>query len=522
MAQIQELAVYEVDVAPPTGKAFTPAFFVESTAPENIDDKESALPTPDYCKPSTIDQIVETLAKQQKPKLLITVHGFNTPRDKVLETYRKSFVAVNEDDELQGRGVVCVGYRWPSESMGTPWRTGLNAAPFFLLGILFASLAAVYLVNFRFEICEWGKFWRVAVTAITATMAVIPLTLFLLRLIVYFRDGFRATNYGVPDLVNLIREIDDRLAQKPKPRLFRARADDLSARVDLSFIGHSMGGFVVTNAVRILSDVFSPEAIAAMRYGVEMPGSYDERKQREQRSKIGKSFLLRRLVLVSPDIPAEVLLLGRSNALHSSLIRFQEAHLFSNEGDEVLRDISTTANFFSLPTKSRRFGYRLGNVGVLTGWGISEQLTLGNLRVGARTLYQLYAELDAAQSEESFAQRLTYFDCTDSIDADGFGVVTDAITGRSPNLSWLGHLHLLWIYVTGKVDVHSGYFLKPSLVRQLIYRFAAIGYGDSEKLYGGLSALRALCEEYQIKALKPGERSIAAATAQDSVHAASL
>lgn len=518
MAQIQELAVYEVDVAPPNGKALTPAFFVESTAPANIDDKDAALPTPDYCKPSTIDQIVETLAKQEEPKLLITVHGFNTPRDRVLETYRTSFMAVNEDEELEDRGVVCVGYRWPSEAMGTPWRSGLSAAPIFLLGVLFTALAAVYLVNFYVEICDWWKLARVAVTAVTATMAVIPITLFLLRLVVYFRDGFRATSYGVPDLVNLVREIEDRLSKLPNARRAES-SDDLAGRVDLSFIGHSMGAFVVTNALRILTDVFSPEAIAAMR-SMEVPGSEEERWRRKIRSKIGKSFLLRRLVLVSPDIPAEILLLGRSNALHSSLIRFEEAHLFSNEGDEVLRDISTTANFFSLPTKSRRFGYRLGNVGVLTGWGISEQLTLGNLRVGARTLYELYAELDARQSEESFAQRLTYFDCTDSIDDEGKGVVTDATRGAGPNLSWLGHLRLLWLYVRDETDVHSGYFLKPSLVRRLIYRFAAIGYGDTEKLYGGLSALSAQCHDYQIKALKPGERSVAAAVAQDAVQAA--
>ncbi|MBI5314082.1 MAG: alpha/beta hydrolase [Methylocystis sp.] len=515
MAHDKELAVYEV-TPPSAAKAFTPAFFVESTAPDNIDDKESVLPAPDNCKVSELEKIVETLANQKNPKLLITVHGFNTPRKKVLETFKESFIALNDDDALKNCGLVCIGYRWPSEAMGTPWRSGLNAAPLFLLGILFVSLAAVYLVNFSFEICDWWKLTRVVVTAVTAAMAIIPLTLFGLRLIVYFRDGFRATNYGVPDLVNLIREIDDRLPKRPSDD-----PDDLVGRVELSFIGHSMGGFVVTNAVRILSDVFSPLAIAAMRHGPETLGSEEERRQRELRSKIGKNFILRRLVLVSPDIPSEVLLLGRSNALHSSLIRFQEAHLFSNEGDEVLRDISTTANFFSLPTKSRRFGYRLGNVGVRTGWGLSEQLTLGNLRVGSRTLYELYAELDAMQSEESFAQRLTYFDCTDSIDAEGHGVVTDAAPGVSPNLSWLGHLRLLWVYVRGEVDVHSGYFLKPSLVRELIYRFAAIGYGDAERLYGGLAALRAECEKYQIKALKAGPHSIAAAAAEDAKAAAS-
>ncbi|MGD9544059.1 MAG: hypothetical protein AB7F41_02215 [Methylocystis sp.] len=512
MAQEKDLAAYEV--VPPASEGFTPAFFVESTAPDNIDDKQSAPQTPDNCRPSDIDKIVEALTKQEKPKLLITVHGFNTPRKKVLDTFKESFIALNADDALKNQGLVCVGYRWPSEAMGTPWRSGLSAAPWFLVGILFVSLAAVYLVNFYFEICDWPKFAGVIATAVTATMAVIPLTLFGLRLIVYFRDGFRAANYGVPDLVNLIRDIDDRLPERPTDN-----PDDLAGRVDLSFIGHSMGGFVVTNAVRILSDVFSPLAIAAMR-DVEAVGSEEERRQRELRSKIGKNFLLRRLVLVSPDIPAEVLLSGRGNVLQSSLKRFQDAHLFSNEGDEVLRNISTTANFFSLPTMSRRFGYRLGNVGALTEWGLSEDLTLGNLRVGAHTLETLYAELDAAQSEESFAQRLTYFDCTDAIDAEGHGVVTNAARNAPPNLTWLGHLRLLWAYVRGEVDVHSGYFLKPSLVRELIYRFAAIGYGDSERLYGGLANLSELCKSRQIKALKPGRDSVAAARTADAAKAA--
>ncbi|NJR51228.1 MAG: hypothetical protein HC780_18285 [Leptolyngbyaceae cyanobacterium CSU_1_3] len=35
-------------------------------------------------------------------------------------------------------------------------------------------------------------------------------------------------------------------------------------RIRLSFIGHSMGAFVVTNAVRILSDVFDPGSIGSL------------------------------------------------------------------------------------------------------------------------------------------------------------------------------------------------------------------------------------------------------------------
>jgi len=102
------------------------------------------------------------------------------------------------------------------------------------------------------------------------------------------------------------------------------------------------------------------------------------------------------------------------------------------------------------------------------------------MRVGSRTLAQLYAALDAAQSRDGFAQRLTYFDCTDSIEK-GEGVVTNARPGEPCDLSMTGHLRLLWLYVTqGRPDVHSGYFA-PGFVGQLIYRFACIAMAIASK-----------------------------------------
>ncbi|HEY8138239.1 MAG TPA: alpha/beta hydrolase, partial [Methylocystis sp.] len=362
-----------------------PAFFIESTAPNNFDDKGETLRAPDHCidlgdPRQAIERIAQTLAGQEAPKLVITVHGFNSPRDAVLNTYAQSFQTVNGDKALHDRGIVCVGYRWPSERMGTPWRSGFAASPIFLLGTLFTALALVYFVNFVLELCEVARIVRMLITAVTAFMAVIPITLYLLRLIVYFRDVYRATTYGVPDLVDIIRLLDDALAKQ------QTQTGKTKVRADLSFIGHSMGGFVVTNVVRILTDVFSPAAMTAMKAMTAGEDTLGTHAEDSQLSQIGKAFRLRRLVLVSPDIPAEVLLSGRANALRSSLIRFQEAHLFSNEGDEVLLDISTTANFFSLPTKQRKFGFRLGNVGVLTEWGITKGISLDKLRVGSRTL----------------------------------------------------------------------------------------------------------------------------------------
>jgi hypothetical protein len=201
MTTPQLFVAYEVKVHRETLPI--PAFFIESTAPNNLDDKDGApVKTPDYCveiqpPQAAIDRIAEELAEQPEPKLVITVHGFNSPRDAVLKTYEKSFLAVNQDKAIHGRGVVCVGYRWPSERMGTPWASALTAAPWFLLGALFVALGAVYFVNFVLDLCGLGNNTRIAVTAITAMMAIIPITLFLLRLIVYFRDGYRATTYGV-------------------------------------------------------------------------------------------------------------------------------------------------------------------------------------------------------------------------------------------------------------------------------------------------------------------------------------
>jgi pimeloyl-ACP methyl ester carboxylesterase len=478
-----------------------PAFFIESTAPVDIDDRNGkVLPTPDGCVnlPSVedaVEKIATKLSEQKEPKLVVTVHGFNNPRESVLKYYTNSFLAVDDDDAIRDRGVVCMGYRWPSEHMGTPWRSGLSAAPLFLVGVLLVALLAFWYVNFWLELCSIPSFVRILITAVTAFMAIVPITLFLLRVIVYFRDGYRATTYGVPDLVDIIRLIDGRLEAKFKG------AGRTGLRADLSFIGHSMGGFVVTNAVRILTDLFSPATQPKTRAtGVVAP---EDDPLREQRSEIGKAFRLKRLVLVSPDIPAEALMTGRANPLQSSLARFEEAHLFSNEADEVLANISTTANFFSLPTRRRQYGFRLGNVGVLTPWGITKGLTLARLRLGSRTLEQLYAGLKPLGFfAPDNSQRLTYFDCTDSLDDQGHGVVSNAGTGRAQSLTSIAHLILLWDYIMNrKPDVHSGYFV-PGFVGRLIYRFACIGYGDSEEAYGQFQAFSDACQKHQVKGLR--------------------
>src|SRR6202023_2884505 len=98
----------------------------------------------------------------------------------------------------------------------------------------------------------------------------------------------------------------------------------------------------------------------------------------------------------------ESLLAGPGNFFGPALSAFDEAYLFSNEGDEVLRQISTLANYFVFPTNSRDHGFRLGNVEILsTDFGLikpAENEFLSTLRIGNLTLQELYDRLEQAQA----------------------------------------------------------------------------------------------------------------------------
>ena len=115
----------------------------------------------------------------------------------------------------------------------------------------------------------------------------------------------------------------------------------------LSFLRHSLGCFVLTNVIRILSYVFDVQSI-----------------NKTPDSNIANVFCLGRMVLVAPDIPVETILPGRANFLRSCLLRCSEDYIFSNEADLAFRFTSTAANYFSFPAKTRISGYRLGNVTV--------------------------------------------------------------------------------------------------------------------------------------------------------------
>ena len=534
------------------------AYFIESTAPDNVEDRPTPPPVPPQLVPIDADTAIEDIASElsgsDAPNLVIMVHGFNNPPAAVFKFYASAAAAIDRDPSITARkGLVCIGYRWPSEKMGTPWPSWRSALPtmatwlgrigvaLLVLGIVLTLLEAAWHFNKWIDpippmITIAAPVWLKDALSILGHLLIVVGILVagliscavLLRIIVYFRDGYRATNYGAPDLVEIVRQIDRRIVDEDGKH---GRANRDAKRVQLSFIGHSMGGYVVTNAIRVLSDVFDfgamqPRLNAGLINEQNAARFASAESAPDLSPHIGHAFSLMRFVLASPDIPAEALISNRANFLASSLRRFREAYLFSNEGDEVLRQISTVANYFSFPTKSWKFGFRLGNVEILSsGYGIipvARQAILATLRIGYYTLQEIYDRLRLAREEgaafdtlqDKLPERFTYFDCTDYVDTDNDAtqraLLTFALRLKRDNprarMSWRQHLCLLESYLwNGRPDVHAGYF-QGLLAQQLIYRLAYLGYNGTVAAYGGRPQhLSQVCREKQIRVLlSPG------------------
>jgi hypothetical protein len=499
---------FVADKAPPGGVFY----FIESTAPDAVEgDPGGTGPTPPSLHEVDPDQAVKDIAAfltpegqpEIDPSLVVMVHGFNTPRKRVLELYEKVRAALVSDGQIfdsAKRRIVCIGYRWPSEGVFTDLGSTIGATPNAALVAL--ALVCVFLVL----LAIWTAHWAALLGILTAGTLIMAAAL---RGIVYFRDVYRATNNGVPDLVEVIRQIDLE-AVKGLNRLRAEGESHQRKRIALSFIGHSMGGLVVVSAIRVLSDVFDPDAILTKLSGAPRSRTAGQAADDQVSGTIGHVFDLMRFVLASPDIPGETLLANRANFLASSLRRFKEAYLFSSEGDGVLRSISTIVNYFTFPTRSRNYGYRLGNAEILTG-DFAEPVVgdvLKRVRVGRKTLAELSTETVGGNPSE-VARAFTYFDCTDYKDGEPQrGMLTEARNYKrndaNAHIPIYEHVKLLILYVLSRIDIHGGYF-DGAVTQRLIYRLACLGFAGTAAAYGHTESLLNECAQHQIR-IMPSER----------------
>ncbi len=493
-------------------KVPVPGYFICSTAPDNVeegskncfetrDTEDSGKNCPkaensvkDASKQLQLASIEEiaTQLNQENAELVIAIHGYNTSEAATKAWYRRIWDRANESESISGK-FVFVGYRWPSEQfLNEPFdkiKQALSALPIPLWVPLYGgmTLALISLLVLK-PLSAWGLILLIIAVGGVAVVA----ALMFLRISVYFRDAYRASNFGTPDLVEFLRQLDKTLLERGKTQ---------DHKVKLNFVCHSMGAFVTTSAVRILSDVFDPSSVGTL-YGEEKLPS----------PAIGNIFSLGRLVLVAPDIPVETIRDGRANFLKSSLRRFEEAYLFSNEGDLALRIASTVANYLSYPAKTRASGYRLGNLGVRamnaaqTGIVNLENLLADPLNKKQHDLGR-YLELSilnrrklltetASQSQGAvaLADRFTYFDCTDYRDYKYKKANSQCCQDQTPKTKKLQRLlslplpnssllrfltynwqMFLWL-VLRRIDVHGGYF-EGEYCSQLIYDLAFLSFG---------------------------------------------
>lgn len=539
-----------------------PGYFVMSSAPPNIEEAEESNPQVQEQAKQGIYEIAGRLfqslkSEQKSAELVITVHGYNTSRSSVQSWYKNIFKYVNHHDEaISRRGDrVFIGYRWPSESVElSDWREvwgAFQALPPLPRDLLtfggFCALVLFILELLAFSESWWGLLIGFLLV-VFFVLGTLMLALVLLRLVVYFRDRYRADNFGVLDLVELLRQIDqaiiDLTVSELFPTLEEAQVEKATqqardywrkrshSKIKLSFIGHSMGGFVVTNVVRILSDVFDSHSI-----------------DKQPTSDVGDVFWLERLILASPDIPVLTIISSRANFLASSLRRFSESYLFSSEGDIALRIASTAANYIAFPSKTQSRGYRLGNVALQNhhrnerDYGLinlstldqdfpamlpigkaiaqSQSKVLENLfltyerfqKRGVVTLADLFEEQSATKRDRvTVADFFTFFDCTDYIDikydpesdlcsSKPSGLLTRALAKGA--LSPWDYFLLTLDYGTGRCNVHGGYF-EGQFSQRLLYRLAFLGFSDYLATFDAdpnvaLSELHLKCQQKQIQ-----------------------
>jgi hypothetical protein len=470
-----------------------------STAPKNAESRYREDLSPGYSL-DHLNQIKEVLKKfiesnwnntgedvLKKISIILDIHGFNVPlanlEKNTYEPLVKKFKLDTSDRNFTDF-VLFINFSWPSEQVVvSQFFAWFRAMPLMLWIALIGAVALAVL------------FWSNLLYSLGLVLVGLLLCLVFLRLAVYFRDRDRATNHGVFDAVELVRwlheilqEILSEKANSPEGKEHLKSNSEFFGTANLSFIAHSMGCFVATQTIRVLSDVFDPCAINRWKthssdgpFGgikTECPAEADEIAELQ---KIGNFFRLKSLILASPDIPIWAITTGRSNFLRTCLRRFDEAYLFTNDADMVLRLASTVANYFVFPSASRIGGYRLGNL-TCTGDRSYGAINLDATELGVRTFTRSIKLIDKPfSSQNAVYQSFTVVDCTDYRDklvagSGSLGRRLSVLTANNSAANLLNYIltaisHFLGI---GQIDSHGGYF-RGQFCLDLLYSLALYG-----------------------------------------------
>lgn len=422
-----------------TERSHTHTFLVVSTASVSLSVRRQ-LPNPNDFRPLfNVDELAQIVHASDVHCLTLRTHGYANPAQGFFNFFAQEadrLFAGETESSAEAKTLsnqhFYIGYHWPSEQpilnaglFKDTWRNwGISLK--FLGTLLLLSLipgliaAGIYDLLLPFQA---GLYWLAPLVVFVSWLVLFGL----LRSLVYQRDRYRAIHYGAPDLAEFFWRLDKGLKQL-QGEDFPADAEHPPTyeRKRVNLIGHSMGGLVLVNMLRVLSDRFGKDDRVA-----------------HLRGHMGDCLSLGKLILASPDLPLELLREGRNNYVRSAIRRCEQIYLLSSDRDTVLRYLSTLGNWFSEPSVEMS-GLRLGNVYLSRGKGLRNIVLI---RAGILPR-QAVIPTSAYDLFESF----NYLDCSLMVGVNGTKLSLNPFTALL-----IDGINTL-LYLIGNIDVHGGYF----------------------------------------------------------------
>lgn len=487
-------------------------FLVVSTAAVSLN-VDRVLPPSDRFRPLfNVNEFAKIMLQRRIQHMTLRTHGYSNPAQSFYRSFCQEASALyHADARTQGHTLpedhLYVGYHWPSEQPITSpglWSDYHYPGIIFKFLLTLSGLAGVvgtalyFLLQFivvpvlralgtlptfapLWEQLNYDQTIAYAIRGywlVPTTFMLWLLAFLLLRIVVYQRDRYRSVHYGSPDLAEFFWRLDHALDQqfsssKSAESIHPSTTSpDAQSLLSVNLVGHSMGGLLLVNMLRMLSE-----------HGRDLEGSLKPdavlTPAEDTLSQIGRHLYLDKMILASPDIPLEFLREGRNNYVRSAMRRCRRIYLMSSDRDIVLRYLSTVGNWFTEPSLQMA-GMRLGNVYLKR---VND--STNPYRPYLRIMIHSRRAVQPTSSYELF-NKVNYLDCSEMGSKTAGGVNSVPLPLNPLTALPIDFLNTL-IYMISSIlpiaqlDVHGGYF-QIDTVAFKIFKLLIITHTDDDEM----------------------------------------